>query len=177
MAERADRRKRNQEGSEAQQPLILNYAHRHPRHLIDILQKVQSREGYISSEAMLKVAKHLGMPSAAVWGVATFYNQFRFTAPGKRPVRVCMGTACHLVGGQLVLEAMARELKIEVGETSEDREFSLERVACIGCCALAPVITVGKDIYQKMTPPKVEQVLVEIKTTSAQNGVDCTGPA
>jgi len=177
VAERSDRRKRNQDGSKAQQPSILNCAHRHPRHLIDILQEVQSREGYLSDEAMLKIAKHLGMPSAAVWGVATFYNQFRFTAPGKRPVRVCMGTACHLAGGQLVLEAMVRELKVEVGETSEDREFSLERVACIGCCALAPVVTVVKDIYPKMTPPKVEQVLVEIKTTSAQNGVDCTGPA
>jgi len=156
---------------------IQTPAHLHPRHLIDILQEVQAGEGYLSSEAMLKVAKQLGMPSAAVWGVATFYNQFRFIPPGKKQVRVCLGTACHLAGGQLVLEATARELKIEVGQTSEDWEFSLERIACIGCCALAPVVTVDKNIYPKMTPSKVEQVLVEIKTTPAQNGVDCTGPA
>lgn len=141
---------------------ILNRNRRHPRYLIAILQEIQSREGYLSSEAMLEVAKFLDMSSATVWGVATFYNQFRFTPPGKRPVRVCLGTACHLAGGQLVLEAMARELKIEVGGTTEDREFDLARVACIGCCALAPVATIGADVYPKMTPPKVEEVMVEL---------------
>lgn len=77
-----------------------------------------------------------------------------------------MGTACHLAGGQLVLEAMARELKIEVGGTSEDREFSLERVACVGCCALAPVVTIKGKVYPGMTPPGVEETLVEIKAQS-----------
>ena len=140
--------------------LILTPSRRHARHLIDILQDIQVQEGYLSNEVMLQVAGFLDISSAAVWGVATFYNQFRFTPPARKPVRVCMGTACHLSGGQLVLEAVARELKIEVGGTSEDREFSLERVACIGCCALAPVITVGKDVYPGMTPPRVEEVLV-----------------
>ena len=157
--------------------LILTPARSHPNHLIDILQEIQSRDGYLSNEAILEVAKCLGMSSAAVWGVATFYSQFRLTPPGRKPVRVCMGTACHLAGGQLVLEAMARDLKIEVGGTSEDREYSLERVACIGCCALAPVVTIDKDIYPKMTPPKVEEVLVGDKAESAQDGTDYTGPA
>ncbi len=139
---------------------------RQRRYLIDMLQRVQSREGYISSEAMLEVAKSLNISSAAVWGVATFYNQFRFTPPARKPVRVCMGTACHLAGGKLVLEAMARELKIEVGQTGDDREFSLERVACIGCCALAPVVTIKDRVYPRMTPPGVEQALVEIKAES-----------
>ena len=120
---------------------------------------------------MLEVAKFLDMSSATVWGVATFYNQFRFTPPGKRPVRVCLGTACHLAGGQLVLEAMARELKIEVGETTEDREFDLDRVACIGCCALAPVVTIGADVYPKMTPPKVEEVMVELNPPLGSQGL------
>jgi len=111
------------------------------------------------------------MSSAKVWGVATFYNQFRFTPPGRKPVRVCLGTACHLSGGQLVMDAMARELKIEVGGTTEDREFSLERVACIGCCALAPVVTIGKHVYPRMTPPKVEEVLVELNPSSTQKGL------
>jgi NADH-quinone oxidoreductase subunit E len=95
-----------------------------------------------------------------VWGVATFYDQFRFTPPGRMPVRVCLGTACHLAGGQLVLEAVARELKIEVGGTTQDREYSLERVACIGCCALAPVVAIKEQVYPKMTPVKAEEILV-----------------
>ncbi len=145
---------------------ILTESRRHPGHLIDILQQIQSRDGYLSNQAMLKVAGFLEMSSATVWGVATFYNQFRFTPPARKPVRVCMGTACHLAGGQLVLEAMARELKIEVGGTSEDREFSLERVACVGCCALAPVVTIEEKVYPGMTPPGVEETLVEIKAQS-----------
>jgi NADH-quinone oxidoreductase subunit E len=139
---------------------------RNRRHLIDILQDVQSREGYLSNAAMLRVAKFLDMPSATVWGVATFYNQFRFTPPGRQSVRVCMGTACHLAGGQLVLDAMSRELKIEVGGTTEDREFDLDRVACIGCCALAPVVTIGGGVYSRMTPPKVEEALVALGPTA-----------
>jgi len=139
---------------------------RNRRHLIDILQAIQAREGYLSNEAMLEVARFLDISSAKVWGVATFYNQFRFTPPGRQAVRVCMGTACHLAGGQLVLDAVARELKIEVGGTTEDREFDLERVACIGCCALAPVVTIGKDVYPGMTPPKVEEILVAVNPAS-----------
>jgi NADH-quinone oxidoreductase subunit E len=135
---------------------------RNRRRLIGILQDIQSREGYLSNEAISQAAKSFDMPSATVWGVATFYNQFRFTPPGRQSVRVCLGTACHLAGGQLVLDAVARELKIEVGGTTEDREFDLDRVACIGCCALAPVLTIGKDVYPRMTPVKVEEVLVEI---------------
>jgi NADH-quinone oxidoreductase subunit E len=108
---------------------ILTPARLHRRHLIDILQDIQAIEGYLSAESMQEVAVFLGLPAAAVWGVATFYNQFRLTPPGKHPVKVCMGTACHLAGGQLVLEAMSRELKLEIGATAEDREFRLERVA------------------------------------------------
>ena len=144
---------------------------RNRRHLITILQDIQTREGYLSDAAMLQAAKFLDMSSAKVWGVATFYNQFRFTPPGRQSVRICLGTACHLAGGQLVLDAVARELKIEVGGTSEDREFDLDRVACIGCCALAPVVTIGKDVYPRMTPPKVEEVLVELNPSSTQKGL------
>ena len=155
---------------------ILIKSRRHPHDLIAILQEIQSRDGYLSREAMMELAKKLGLSSAAVWGVATFYNQFRFVPPGRKPVRVCMGTACHLGGGQLVLEAMARELKIEVGGTTDDREFSLERVACIGCCALAPVVTIEERVYPRMTPPGVEEALVEVKTVSARDGAGYTGP-
>ena len=133
------------------------------RRLIFILQEVQRRLGYVPKEAMLEIADFLEIPGSTVWSIASFYNQFRFTPPGKHPVSVCMGTACHLAGGKLVLEAMARELDIDVGQVTEDREFSLDRVACIGCCALAPVVTVGDSVYPRMTPPKVEEVLVSVK--------------
>jgi len=142
---------------------------RHGRaHLIDILQDIQAAQGYLSKEAMLETAKFLDIPASSVWGVATFYNQFRFTPPGKRQVKVCMGTACHLAGGQLVLEATARELDIEIGGITKDREFSLERVACIGCCALAPVVTISEQAYPRMTPTRIEEVLVTIKPAASE---------
>jgi NADH-quinone oxidoreductase subunit E len=134
------------------------------RRLISILQEAQQRMGYISGEAMLRIAAFLDIPPSTVYSVATFYNQFRFTPPGKHPVNVCMGTACHMAGGKLVLDAMARELDIEVGGITEDREFSLDRVACLGCCALAPVVTIDGSIYARMTSPKVEEVLVSGKS-------------
>lgn len=145
---------------------ILSDGRRSRNHLIDILQDIQAAAGYLPNEAMLEVAKFLDIPASAVWGVATFYNQFRFTPPGKRPVKVCMGTACHLAGGQFVLEAMARELDIEIGGVTPDREFSLERVACIGCCALAPVVTIGGQVYPHLTSPMVEELLVKLKPAS-----------
>lgn len=147
---------------------ILTPERRNRAHLIDILQDIQNGHGYLSKEALLEVAKFLDIPASSVWGVATFYNQFRFTAPGKRPVKVCMGTACHLAGGQLVLEATARELDIEIGGITADREFSLERVACIGCCALAPVVTISEQAYPRMTPTKIEEVLVTIKPAASE---------
>ena len=142
---------------------ILTTDRKDRRYLIVILQAVQRKLGYISKEAMLKIAEFLGIPGTTVYGVATFYNQFRFTPLGKHPVNVCMGTACHLAGGKLVLEAMARELKIEVGGITDDHEFSLDRVACVGCCALAPVVVVNDTVYPRMNPQKVEEVLVTIK--------------
>ena len=133
------------------------------RYLVSLLQSVQQKFSYIPKEAMLAVAEFLEVPASTVYGIATFYNQFRFVPLGKYPVKVCMGTACHLAGGKLVLEAMARELDIEVGGVTSDREFSLDRVACIGCCALAPVVVVGETVYPRMTPPKVEEVLVTVR--------------
>jgi NADH-quinone oxidoreductase subunit E len=151
------------EDLEQQLKEILTPEKQEKRRLIPALQEVQQKLGYIPREAMLSIAAFLDIPPSAVYSVATFYNQFRFTPPGKHPVNVCMGTACHLAGGKLVLDAMSRELDIEVGGITENREFSLDRVACIGCCALAPVVTIGDSIYPRMTPPKVEEVLILAK--------------
>ena len=134
--------------------------------LIFLLQEVQEKLGYLPREAMLKIAEFLQVPASNVYSVATFYNQFRFKPQGKHPVKVCLGTACHLAGGSLVLEAAERELDIKVGEVTPDQEFGLERVACIGCCAIAPVMTVNGSVYPKLTPMKVEEVLVLLKPPS-----------
>ena len=147
---------------------ILIESKKDRRHLISLLQQVQYKFGYISKEAMLAIADFLEIPESTVYGIATFYNLFRFTPLGKHPVKVCMGTACHLAGGRMVLEAMARELDIQVGGITPDQEFSLERVACVGCCALAPVVVVSDAVYPRMTPPKVEEVLVTIKPASGE---------
>lgn len=134
--------------------------------LIPILLDIQKELGYLPKESMKRVAHDLGMKPVDVWGVVTFFNQFRLTPLGKNHVKVCMGTACHLAGGRMVLEAVERELSIKVGETSADGQFSLERVACIGCCMLAPVTVIKDKIYPKMTPFKVEESLIPYRQES-----------
>ena len=142
---------------------ILSSHKKEKKNLIPLLQEVQTKLGYLPKKTMQEIADFLEMPDVEVWGVATFYNQFRFVPLGKYHTRVCMGTACHLAGGRLISDALERELDIEVGETDEDGNFSLERVACIGCCMLAPVIVIKDRIHPKMTPFKVEEALVSYK--------------
>jgi NADH-quinone oxidoreductase subunit E len=100
--------------------------------------------------------------------VATFYNQFRFNPPGRHPVRVCLGTACHVKGGEIILENFERKLQIKDGQTTADREFSIDRVACVGCCALAPVAIVGETLYGKMQPSKVEGIVLRVQIEKEQ---------
>lgn len=131
--------------------------------LIPILQLVQNTMAYLSHEAIEMVAGYLGIPASEVFGVATFYNQFRFNPPGRYPVKVCMGTACHVKGGDIILENFERRLEIREGETTADREFSIERVACVGCCALAPVALIGDEVHAHMAPSKVEGLFSRIQ--------------
>lgn len=131
--------------------------------LILILEEVQERLGYLPREALLEIADFVHMPPASIYGVATFYNGFRFTPIGRHPIRVCMGTACHVAGGALVMEALERELDIKVGGVTPDEEFSLDRIACVGCCVLAPVIVIDREVSPRMTPFKVEEVLAGLK--------------
>ena len=131
--------------------------------LIPILQLVQLKLAYLPGEAIHLVADHLDISSSEVYGVATFYNQFRFNPPGKNPVKVCLGTACHVKGGDIILENFERKLEIKEGETTPDREFSVDRVACVGCCALAPVAIVGETVHGHMQPSKVEGLVLRTR--------------
>jgi NADH-quinone oxidoreductase subunit E len=132
-------------------------------YLIPILQKVQEKLAYLPPEALKIVADYLEVSECEVYGVATFYNQFRFHPPGKHPVKVCLGTACHVRAGDIILENFERKLGISDGETSADREFSIERVACVGCCALAPVAIIGETVHGHMAPSKVEGLILRIQ--------------
>jgi NADH-quinone oxidoreductase subunit E len=136
--------------------------------LIPMLQLVQDTLAYLPPPAIRLVADHLEISTSEVYGVATFYNQFRFSPPGRHPVKVCLGTACHVKGGEIILENFERKLQIEAGQTTADREFSIDRVACVGCCALAPVAIVGETLYGKMQPSKVEGIVLRIKIEKEQ---------
>jgi len=126
--------------------------------LIPILQEAQERFGYLSGEVMQWIAKFLRLTEGNVFGVATFYAQFKFIPIGKRIVKVCRGTACHVRGGERILESVQRELGIQPGQTTDDFEYSLEVVACIGACALAPTIMIDNEVQRKMTPKKVAEL-------------------
>ncbi len=128
--------------------------------LIPILQKIQEELGYLPRDAMIEVARFLHISEIDVYSVATFYNQFRLIPPGKHSIRVCMGTACHVKGGHITLEAWQRRLKIEPGETTLDREFDLDTVACVGCCAMAPVTVADKKVEAKADPTRVDGILL-----------------
>lgn len=127
--------------------------------LIPILQAAQHVYGYLPADAMKQIAKFVSMPESQVYGVATFFAQFYFTRRGKHQVKVCYGTACHVKGATRVLEAFERGLGIECGCTSEDYEYSLEKVACVGSCALAPVVVVDEEVFGQVDPSKVAEIL------------------
>ncbi len=131
--------------------------------LIPILQEVQELNGFLSEESVVRIGQHLKLPATKIYGVATFYNQFRFRAKGKYHIMVCRGTACHVKGSAKVLENVKRILGVESGETTRDGIFSLEEVACIGACGLAPVICVNGEFHAKVTPKSLEKILKEYR--------------
>jgi NADH-quinone oxidoreductase E subunit len=128
-------------------------------HLIPILQEVQAADGYLSKAAIMRVGQQLQLPASKIFGVATFYNMFRFQPRGKYHVMVCRGTACHVKGSKRVLDMVTRTLKLQPGETSRDGLFSLEVVACMGACGLAPVVNINGQFYAKVTPLKLQKIL------------------
>lgn len=132
-------------------------------YLIPILQDIQEREGYLSRESICRVADHLGLPESKVFGVATFYNQFRLSAPGRFQIQVCRGTACHVKGSFDLLEALKSELGIGEGQTTRDGLFSLEIVACLGACSIAPVVTVNGEFFGRLDKKRVMALVDELR--------------
>ncbi len=137
--------------------------------LIPILQAVQEEQGYLSEDAVVSIGRHLRIPASKVFGVATFYNQFRFQPRGKYHVMVCRGTACHVKGSLRVLDMVMKVLKIEPGKTSRDKLFSLEVVACMGGCGLAPVVNINGQFYAKVTPMKLQRIIEECRAKERAN--------
>jgi NADH-quinone oxidoreductase subunit E len=124
--------------------------HEMKRDIIPLLQRAQAEQGFISPESIRTISRALKVSENEIYGVATFYTQFRFKPPGKHNIKVCLGTACHVGGGQNFLEVMKIDKDLSHGETSPDGKLSLERVACLGCCALAPVVVVNEEVHGRM---------------------------
>lgn len=131
--------------------------------LIPVLQRIQAIYDYLPREAIRKTARWLKISENEIYGVATFYTQFRFVPRGKHHLKVCLGTACHVKGGEQMLEVMKRRLQIGPGEITGDGKYDLERVACLGCCALAPVVTFDDKTYAQMSVLKLQGILDEHK--------------
>ena len=139
--------------------IIGKYAPQDKSNLIAILQHVQQAEGYITPEALDRISSHLSVSRSRIYGVASFYSQFRFNPPGRHSIKICLGTACHVQGGDFLLSALRSEIGIAPNETTSDGRFDLERVACLGCCALAPVVMIDDVIYPNMSVIKLKEIL------------------
>jgi NADH-quinone oxidoreductase subunit E len=136
--------------------------------LIPALQKAQESEGYISRAKIEEIHRDLGVPLAQIYGVATFYSQFRLHPVGKHIIRVCHGTACHVSGAKRITEDLEEALEITTGQTTPDRLFTLEMVSCLGCCSLAPVIMVDNATYGNLKPGDVKKIVKQYRKAAQE---------
>lgn len=134
-----------------------------PGNLIMVLHKVQQEQGYISREAADQVSALLDVPLATIWGVVSFYHFFKLTKPGKHNIQVCLGTACYLKGAQPIIDEIDKHLTLPVGSVTADGNFSLEAVRCVGCCGLAPVMTVGGEVFGKVTKDQISGIIAKFR--------------
>lgn len=141
------------------EPIVSKYPAGRRDALIPLLQEVQASQGYLSRDAVVRIGRHLRLPASKVYGVATFYNQFRFQPLGRYHIQVCRGTACHVKGSLSALSTIQRTLSIKPGQTSRDGNFSLEVVACLGACGLAPVMAVNGEFHAGATAERVTKIL------------------
>ncbi|MDW7670592.1 MAG: NADH-quinone oxidoreductase subunit NuoE [Bacillota bacterium] len=154
---------------------VLDQYKKKPGSLITILQKAQEIYGYLPMDVLEYISGETGVKPPNVYGVATFYTQFRLKPIGKYLIMLCMGTACHVNGASAIGDAICDELQVEDGETTEDGLFTLNHVACLGCCSLSPVMMVNGETYAKLTPDKARKILREIrKQDLADSGKEAT---
>lgn len=138
---------------------IFSHYHGERQELIPILQETQEQFRYLPAEAMREISRFLRVPESTIYGVSTFYAQFKLTPLGRKIVKVCRGTACHVRGGPKILEETEKLLGIKAGETTDDLEYTLESIACFGSCALAPVMVIDDTVYGRMTTSKVKSII------------------
>lgn len=143
--------------------VLAKYSENDASALIPILQDIQDVYGYLPEKELKKVSAHASLPMSRIYGVATFYNQFRLQPLGKYVIRVCRGTACHVKGSFDILTTLETELGIKAGDTTKDLMFSIETVACIGACSIAPVIAVGDNFYGKLDSKSVKKLLRDLR--------------
>jgi NADH-quinone oxidoreductase subunit E len=151
------------------EPILKQHPKAKREQLIPLLQDVQEAQGYLSREAIVRIGQHLGLPASKIYGVATFYNQFRFQPKGKYHFMVCRGTACHVKGSARGLEMVMKQTKLKPGQTSRDGLFSLEVVACMGGCGLAPVVNLNGEFYAQVNPKKLASIVAECREKEAAN--------
>ena len=145
---------------------VLNSNHLTERDLITILQKAQDIYGYLSRDVIEHISKRCKIKVAKIYGVATFYTQFRFSPIGKNHILLCVGTACHVNGANIIEDAIYLELGIRDGETTDDGLFTLSKVACIGCCSLSPVMMISDETYGNLNSQKIKKIIDKLKTCS-----------
>lgn len=143
--------------------------------LIPLLQSAQNTYGYVSEKAIDYISHITGIPSADIYGVVTFYAQFRTKPLGRHVLKVCNGTACHVNDARTISETVIEELNIDYEETSEDGNFSLLSVACVGCCSLAPVVVIDNETYGRLTPPKLRKILRTYKNKAKREAAASDG--
>jgi len=147
--------------------IFNHYPAKDRSNLIAMLQDIQGIYGYLPEQALIDVADFVGMPLSSVYGVSTFYNQFRLTPLGKNVIRVCRGTACHVKNSANILSAIETELNVKAGETTRDKLFTIETVACIGACSIAPVINVNEEYYGRLTVKEIPKILSKFRKEEA----------
>jgi NADH-quinone oxidoreductase subunit E len=149
------------------EPIVSKYPAGRREALIPLLQDVQAAQGYLSRDAVVRIGRHLRLPASKVYGVATFYNQFRFQPLGRYHIQMCRGTACHVKGSRQTLNALQRTLQITPGQTTRDGLFSLEVVACLGACGLAPLMAVNGEFHAGATSERATKIVRTLRREAA----------
>ena len=160
-----------------QNHILEKYPPKDRSNLIAILQDFQNEFGYLPESALREISEHVSIPLSSVYGVATFYNQFRLNPIGKNVIRVCRGTACHVKNSANILVAIETELGVKAGQTTRDKNFTLETVACIGACSIAPVININEEYYGRVSVKEIPKILNKFKKESSKTKIEETASA